>query len=77
MAKVMISMPDELLARVDRSAKDAGTSRSGWLRELAERAVDQETQTRAAEIRELLSHARHFGGDATAAIRADRNRDSP
>jgi metal-responsive CopG/Arc/MetJ family transcriptional regulator len=77
MAKVMISMPDELLEQVDRRAKQAGTTRSGWLRVLAERAVEQDMQERAAAIRALLAQARRHGGNSAELIRADRNRDNP
>lgn len=79
MAKVMISMPDELLEKVDRQAKRAGTTRSGWLRELAEREVAVDVEERAAAIRELLATARPWGGEGSIAdwIREDRNRDNP
>jgi metal-responsive CopG/Arc/MetJ family transcriptional regulator len=41
MAKVMVSLPDDLLARLDDQARRRGTSRSGLLRELAELAARQ------------------------------------
>ena len=44
-AKVMISIPDKLLERLDVRAKEAGESRSGFLQHLVEREVD------AAELR--------------------------
>jgi len=79
MAKVMISMPDELLAKVDRHARRAGTTRSGWLRGLAEREVELDTEERAAAIRALLAQARPWGGpgDSATWIREDRDRDNP
>ena len=79
MAKVMISMPDELLVKVDRHAKQSGTTRSGWLRVLAERAVEQDGEERAAAIRAVLAQARPWGGtgDSAAWVREDRNRDDP
>lgn len=79
MAKVMISIPDELLEKVDRHARQAGTTRSGWLRGLAERAVEQDMEERAAAIRALLAQARPWGGtgDSAAWVRADRDRDAP
>jgi predicted transcriptional regulator len=37
--KVMVSMPDELLERIDRAADERGTSRSGFLQEAARREL--------------------------------------
>ena len=37
--KVMISMPEDLLGRVDRVAGQRGTSRSGFLQEIARREL--------------------------------------
>jgi len=39
MAKVLISMPDELLARVDREADRRGATRSGFLQDAAQREL--------------------------------------
>jgi len=39
MAKVMISLPDELLARLDAHAAEHGSTRSATLRDLAEAAL--------------------------------------
>jgi len=39
MAKVLISMPDELLARVDREADRRGVTRSGFLQDAAQREL--------------------------------------
>lgn len=39
MAKVLISMPDELLARVDREATRRGATRSGFLQHAARREL--------------------------------------
>lgn len=38
-AKVMISLPGDLLARVDRAAARRGTTRSGFLQEAARREL--------------------------------------
>lgn len=38
-AKVMISLPDDLLARIDRAAAERQTSRSGFLQEAARREL--------------------------------------
>jgi len=37
--KVMVSMPDELLERIDRAADERGTSRSAFLQEAARREL--------------------------------------
>jgi metal-responsive CopG/Arc/MetJ family transcriptional regulator len=39
MAKVLVSIPDDLLARVDREAKRRRTSRSAFLRDAARREL--------------------------------------
>ena len=46
MAKVMISVPDELLRRIDRATTARGTTRSGFLRQAAERAIRTITASR-------------------------------
>jgi hypothetical protein len=38
-AKVMVSIPDELLERIDREADERGTTRSGFLQEAARREL--------------------------------------
>ena len=38
-AKVMVSIPDELLERIDREAEGRGTTRSGFLQEAARREL--------------------------------------
>jgi len=39
MAKVLVSMPDDLLERIDREAAERGTSRSALLQEAARREL--------------------------------------
>ena len=80
MAKVMISMPDELLAQVDRCAKRAGMTRSGYLQEWARRGVEADAGERAAAIRAFLDQARDWGGQSGNSaewVRRDRERDTP
>lgn len=52
-AKVMISIPDDLLARLDARAKAAGETRSGFLQRLAEREVKAAEERRRAEVNRL------------------------
>jgi metal-responsive CopG/Arc/MetJ family transcriptional regulator len=54
-AKVMISIPDALLERVDSHAKALGESRSGFLQRLAEREVEGEAQRRQEEVKQLMA----------------------
>lgn len=53
-AKVMISIPDALLERLDSRAKAAGETRSGLLQRLAEREVQSAEERQREEVRDLL-----------------------
>lgn len=53
-AKVMISIPDLLLERVDAAANAAGETRSGFLQRLAEGELKMADQRKGREIRDLL-----------------------
>lgn len=72
MAKVMISLPEELLARLDDHARRRGTSRSGLLRELAERELATDSAERRRRITRLLTAAAPHGGENAVAIREQR-----
>lgn len=79
MAKVLVSLDDALLRRVDRIAKARGLSRSAYLAELAERDVARSEgpgATRAAR-RALARLDELFAAgpieDSTEAIRAERD----
>ena len=79
MAKVLVSLNDALLRRVDRIAKARGLSRSGYLAELAERdAARSEGPGTSRTARRALARLDDLfkGGpleDSTAAIRAERD----
>jgi hypothetical protein len=45
--KVMVSLPERLLAEIDRAAREAHASRSGFLREAAQAYIAQRTARRA------------------------------
>lgn len=80
MAKVMVSLPDDVLARIDVEAERRGTTRSALLREAALRELgrpDPMTLEAAVErSRSRFAAAGRF--DATALIRAERDaRDRP
>lgn len=72
MAKVMVSLSDELLERIDLRARARHESRSGFLRELAERELDSEASQERSGIETLLGEPVRLGGDAARLIRQDR-----
>ena len=75
MAKVMISLPDEVLARLDAEARRRGTSRSALLKEAALRELGRPDQ-RALDAAVTRSRARFERAgrfDAAALVRADRD----
>lgn len=57
-AKVMISIPDKLLERLDLRAKEAGESRSGFLQHLVEREVDAAERRRRKALGRLWDEVR-------------------
>lgn len=71
-AKVMISMPDDLLDRLDTQARANRETRSGFLRRLAERELDAEQVDQRKRLEELLGPPVDLGGDAAKLIREDR-----
>jgi hypothetical protein len=71
-AKVMISVPDDLLERLDAQARANRETRSGYLRRLAERELASSEAGRRKEIEDLLGPPMHMGGDAARLIREDR-----
>jgi hypothetical protein len=79
MAKVMISIPDALLERVDATVRASGETRSGFLQRLAERELQQADHGRRGEIERLLDQIRSLDPgdnadvDAAQMIREDRD----
>jgi len=72
MAKVMISIPDDLLERLDAQAHANRETRSGFIRRLVERDLSSEGARRRKEFEELLGPPIDLGGDAADLIREDR-----
>ena len=77
MAKVMVSMPDELLAEVDAEARRTGSNRSAVLRGFAEDAIQRRGARRAEGIREILDDLPDLalagrGGDVAEEVKAHR-----
>ncbi|HET9199142.1 MAG TPA: hypothetical protein VFN92_12930 [Solirubrobacterales bacterium] len=58
MAKVMISIPDKLLERLDSRAKMLNETRSGLLQRLAERELQASEEQRREEINRLWDEVR-------------------
>lgn len=74
-AKVMISIPDALLERLDSRARALRETRSGFLQRLAERELERAEGHDREEIERLLSELQplDFGGvSAARLIREDR-----
>lgn len=75
MAKVMVSLPEELLLRVDEEARRRSTSRSGLLAEAARRELDRrdpDVIARAVErSRARFAEAGSF--EAADLVRGDRD----
>jgi hypothetical protein len=78
-AKVLISVDQRLLRRIDRAARAAGLTRSAYLARLAERDIARSVGPGRdpAARRALRSLDRLAGeappGDSTVAIRAERD----
>ena len=72
MAKVMISMPDDLLARVDAQASAHGSTRSATIRELAEAGLGERQRRLSEHMAGLEGQARGHGGTAVQDLEAGR-----
>jgi metal-responsive CopG/Arc/MetJ family transcriptional regulator len=71
-AKVMISLPDEVLARIDAQASEHGTTRSATIRELAEAGLGERHRRLSDRMAALEGHATGHGGQAVSDLRAGR-----
>ncbi len=72
-AKVMISIPDNLLERLDAQARVNRETRSGFLQRLAERELQADLEDRRKEVARLLDLATApMGGEGAKLIREDR-----
>ncbi len=80
MSKILVSVDDKLLARIDNAARSAGLTRSAYLSRLVERdlgnvrgpGVNRHVQRAIAELQELFN-TQSGGESATATIRSDRD----
>lgn len=79
MAKVLVSLEDRLLRRIDRAARAYRLSRSAYLARLAERDLSRASGPgKSAAARHALARLDELfagspPGDSTAAIRAERD----
>jgi predicted transcriptional regulator len=75
MAKVMISLPDDLLARIDHEARQRGTSRSALLQDAARRELGKPDPAKldAALARSRARFAKTGRFEAAQLIRAERD----
>jgi metal-responsive CopG/Arc/MetJ family transcriptional regulator len=71
-AKVMISMPDELLARVDAEAERSKRSRSAVIREFAAAGLEDRSAALAERMRALNVGAKPRGGDVVSQLKSSR-----
>lgn len=74
-AKVMISMSDDLLRRLDAQARANRETRSGFLQRLAERELEAAESHKREEVERLLAQIEPFdfgGVSAAQLIREDR-----
>ncbi len=65
----MISLPEALLADLDNRARDRGTTRSGLIRELAERELADGNEI----VDSILATAHGHGGDNARSVRESRD----
>lgn len=69
----MISIPDQLLERIDDYARSRRETRSGFLQRVAEREISSGASQRREEIERLLGPPVSMGGEAARLIREDRD----
>ncbi len=72
MAKVMVSLPDDLLDAVDAEARRRSTTRSGLLRAFADDALRRRGADRAVRIAELMRDAAPHGGQGLDQLKRHR-----
>jgi metal-responsive CopG/Arc/MetJ family transcriptional regulator len=72
MAKVMVSLPDDLLRAVDAEAARRGTTRSGLLRDFADRSLRDRGEQRAARAGEIMRDSHPHGGDVAELVKRHR-----
>ena len=72
MAKVMVSLPDDLLGSLDAEAARRNTTRSGLLRDYVHEGLRRRGQARARRVQQLIGEAGHHGGNGVADLKRHR-----
>jgi len=80
-AKVLITLEDSLLRRIDRTTRERGLTRSAYVAQLARRDLEQqvgpgadpEVHAALARLRDLFARA-GGGGDSATIIREERDK---
>jgi len=72
MAKVMVSIPDDLLGLLDAEAARRDTTRSGLLRDYVNEGLRHRGRERARRVEQVMSEAGHHGGDSVRDLRRYR-----
>lgn len=74
MAKVMVSLPDDLLAEVDRAARARRSTRSALLADAARRELARrDPEVLQAIADRMQARAAKYGVPTSADVRADRD----
>jgi hypothetical protein len=71
-AKVLISLPDDLLTRIDDYVQRAAETRSGFLQRLAESEIAADNERRKKYFEDLLGPPLHLGGNTVQKIKEGR-----
>lgn len=71
-AKVLISIPDQLLRRLDEAAGRAGETRSGFVQRIAEREIAEGNARLRKELEDLFEPLPPAGGESGRWMREDR-----
>ncbi len=72
MAKVMVSLPDDLLGSLDAEAARRGTTRSGLLRHYVDEGLRRRGEARARRVEELMRTPGHHGGRGVEDLKRER-----
>lgn len=72
MAKVMVSLPDDLLGLLDAEADRKNTTRSGLLRAFVHEGLRGRGRERARRVERLMGEAGHHGGNSVDDLKRHR-----
>ena len=72
MAKVMVSIPDDLLKQLDSEAERRGMTRSGILRDFADQALRRHSANRASRNARVMRGASDHGGRVAELVKKHR-----